>query len=219
MRLRTFTFAILVTIAVGSASAQTRIQDVIYLKAGGAAFTMDVFKPAKPNKAAVVFMVSGGWVSDHSMLATMGRAIEQVFGDAGWSFSTEDLNEGVVAFRVEVNEDIREVRAILDPNTSRFRLYFVYDVVANEDRRVPVALYVTLANADLSDGNFELALDTGEVRYKTSLDFCAVDLSPYLVRNMIFHAMELTEVYGPGLVEVAEAGRDPQSAIDEAEGL
>lgn len=145
--------------------------------------------------------------------------VEQVFGDAGWTFSTEELTEGVVAFRVEVNEDIREVRAILDPGTSRFRLYFVYDVVANEDRRVPVALYVTLANADLSDGNFELALDTGEVRYKTSLDFCAVDLSPYLVRNMIFHAMELTEIYGPGLVEVAEAGRDPQSAIDEAEGV
>ena len=118
-----------------------------------------------------------------------------------------------------MNEDIREVQAELDSANSRFRLYFVYDVVANEDRRVAVALYTTLANADLSDGNFELALDTGEIRYKTSLDFCAVDLSPYLVRNMIFHAMELTEIYGPGFVEVAESGRDPQSAIDEAEGF
>ena len=145
--------------------------------------------------------------------------VEQVFSDAGWSFATEELSDGVVAFHVEVNEDIREVRAVLDPANSRFRLYFVYDTVASEDRRVPAALYVTLANADLSDGNFELALDNGEVRYKTSLDFCAVDLSPYLVRNMIFHAMELTEVYGPGLVEVIEAGRDPQTAIDEAEGL
>jgi hypothetical protein len=145
--------------------------------------------------------------------------VEQVFNDAGWSFATEELAEGLVAFRVDVGEDIREVRAILDPGTSRFRLYFVFEVVAPEDRRHETAIYVTLANADLSDGNFELALDTGEVRYKTSLDFCAVDLSPYLVRNMIFHAMELTEIYGPGLVEVAEAGRAPQDAIDEAEGL
>lgn len=36
------------------ASAQTRTQDVIYLKSGGAAFTMDVYTPAKPNRAAVV---------------------------------------------------------------------------------------------------------------------------------------------------------------------
>src|SRR5690242_13866203 len=69
----------------GFASAQSRTEDVIYMKSGGAAFTMDVFKPAKPNKAAVVFMVSGGWVSDHSMLASYGRAIEKLFGDAGFT--------------------------------------------------------------------------------------------------------------------------------------
>ena len=65
------------------ASAQTRTQDVIYMKAGGTAFTMDVFKPAKPNKAAVVFMVSGGWFSDHAMLKSFMPDIEKAFGDAG----------------------------------------------------------------------------------------------------------------------------------------
>lgn len=39
--------------------------DLIYMKAGGAAFTMDEFRPAKPNGMAVLFMVSGGWTSDH----------------------------------------------------------------------------------------------------------------------------------------------------------
>lgn len=39
--------------------------DLIYYKSGGAAFTMDEFRPAKPNGMAVLFMVSGGWVSDH----------------------------------------------------------------------------------------------------------------------------------------------------------
>jgi len=67
------------------ASAQTRIQDVVYMKAGGAAFTMDVFKPEKPNKAAVVFMVSGGWTSDHSRLEMLAPAFKQGFGDAGFT--------------------------------------------------------------------------------------------------------------------------------------
>src|SRR4051812_27187724 len=40
------------------ASAQTQTHDVIYMKAGGTAFTMDVLTPARPNKAAVVFVVS-----------------------------------------------------------------------------------------------------------------------------------------------------------------
>jgi acetyl esterase/lipase len=49
-------------------NAQERIKDVIYLKQGGAAFTLDVFKPKTPNGKAVVWLVSGGWVSDHSQI-------------------------------------------------------------------------------------------------------------------------------------------------------
>lgn len=90
------------------ASAQTRTQDVIYMKAGGAAFTMDVLKPAKPNKAAVVFMVSGGWVSDHSMLTTMGRAVESVFADAG--FTVFEVVHGAQP-RYKVAEIVEQVRS------------------------------------------------------------------------------------------------------------
>ena len=50
------------------ASAQTRSQDVIYMKAGGAAFTMDVFKPKDPSGAAVIYLVSGGWFSAHESI-------------------------------------------------------------------------------------------------------------------------------------------------------
>jgi len=67
------------------ASAQTRTQDVIYMKSGGAAFTLDVCRPAHPNKAAVVFLVSGGWVSDHSMIKTFGAEIEKAFADGGFT--------------------------------------------------------------------------------------------------------------------------------------
>ena len=38
---------------------------MIYLKAGGCAFTFDVFKPKAPNGKAIVWLVSGGWVSNH----------------------------------------------------------------------------------------------------------------------------------------------------------
>jgi acetyl esterase/lipase len=67
------------------ASAQTRAQDVVYMKTGGMAFTMDVLKPAKPNKAAVVFVVSGGWFSDYSMLERYEPGIKKVFVDAGFT--------------------------------------------------------------------------------------------------------------------------------------
>lgn len=42
-----------------------RITDQVYMHDGGAAFTCDVFKAKKPNGAAVIFLVSGSWVSSH----------------------------------------------------------------------------------------------------------------------------------------------------------
>ncbi|MDR3689692.1 MAG: alpha/beta hydrolase [Fimbriimonas sp.] len=53
------------------ASAQTRVRDVIYMKSGGCAYTMDVFKPKTSNHKAIVWMVSGGWVSNHEGINPM----------------------------------------------------------------------------------------------------------------------------------------------------
>ncbi len=89
------------------ASAQTRIHDVIYMKAGGAVFTMDVLKPAKPNKAAVVFMVSGGWISDHSMLESFGPSIVNTFVDNG--FTVFEVVHGAQP-RYKVAEIVNQVR-------------------------------------------------------------------------------------------------------------
>jgi acetyl esterase/lipase len=91
-----------------AASAQTRTQDVIYLKSGGAAFTMDVYRPAKPNKAAVVFIVSGGWISDHSMIKSFGADIERAFADGG--FTVFSVVHGAQP-RFKVSEIVEQVRA------------------------------------------------------------------------------------------------------------
>jgi acetyl esterase/lipase len=69
--------------AIGLAVAsfgQSRVQDVIYLKQGGVAFTMDVFTPAKPNGAGVVYIVSGGYFSSHSMI---DPDVAKLFTDQG----------------------------------------------------------------------------------------------------------------------------------------
>jgi acetyl esterase/lipase len=86
---------------------QTRTQDVIYAKAGGAAFTMDVVKPAEPNKAAVIFMVSGGWTSDHSMLTSFMPQIEKAFTDGG--FTVFEVVHGAQP-RYKVAEIVEQVR-------------------------------------------------------------------------------------------------------------
>ena len=68
----TFLAAGSVAAIVGSAQADEpdykRTEDVIYGRKFGTALTMDVFQPPKPNGAAVIFCVSGGWFSAHESM-------------------------------------------------------------------------------------------------------------------------------------------------------
>ncbi|MDX2066369.1 MAG: alpha/beta hydrolase [Fimbriimonadaceae bacterium] len=50
----------------GKPAGAGRESDIVYLKDKGAAFTLDVFRPERPTGAAIIFVVSGGWVSDHN---------------------------------------------------------------------------------------------------------------------------------------------------------
>ena len=63
----------LALVAIPSVQAQvapsfTRTEDVIYGRKYGTALTLDVFQPAKKNGAAIFFVVSGGFFSDHNAI-------------------------------------------------------------------------------------------------------------------------------------------------------
>lgn len=86
-----------------------RIRDVIYTKHDGVALTMDVFKPAKPNGAGIIKIISGGWKSNHNGIS-----------DGGWpkaGYTTFVVVHGTQPrFQVEeivadLNRAVRFVRA------------------------------------------------------------------------------------------------------------
>jgi len=67
-----FTFlaaAVLLTPRLAAADKFERTEDVIYGRKFGTALTLDVFQPAKPNGAGIIFMVSGGWFSSHDAIS------------------------------------------------------------------------------------------------------------------------------------------------------
>jgi hypothetical protein len=80
-----------------------------------------------------------------------------------------------------------------------------------------VAEFITRANYGLRIGNFELDFDDGEVRYKSSLDFEGLALTPELIRNTIYPAVQTIDRYLPGLMSVFYASKSPAEAIAEVE--
>lgn len=68
MRTRLLFIVVFLALATNALQAQSHIKDVVYGKKLGVALTFDIFKPEKPNGVGVVWMVSGGWVSNHNSI-------------------------------------------------------------------------------------------------------------------------------------------------------
>jgi acetyl esterase/lipase len=65
----------------------TRTADVIYGRKAGMALTFDVFEPSNKNGAAVIFLVSGGWLSSHedSTMVHVSEDAYEVFLKRGYT--------------------------------------------------------------------------------------------------------------------------------------
>ncbi len=79
--------------------------------------------------------------------------------------------------------------------------------------RLPAVLeFVARANQDMVLGNFELDVDTGEVRFKTSVAVGPSGLTLEVLRPLV-HANVLTmDQYLPGLVAVVDGRQSPEDA-------
>ena len=97
-------------------------------------------------------------------------------------------------------------------------IYAMSPVRVPEPQRVAIAQFTARANYGLNIGNFELHVDDGRLRFKSSLDFEGVDLSPELIRNAIYPAVRTMNSYLPGVLKVIYGGVTPAEAIAEIEG-
>lgn len=107
--------------------------------------------------------------------------------------------------------------AQIRPELEQFLFFAMIPVKAPPERRPAVAEFITRANYGLRIGNFEMDLNDGEVRYKSSLDFEGVELTPRLIRNAIYPAVQTADRYLPGLMKVIYQAAAPQTAVAEIE--
>ncbi len=100
----------------------------------------------------------------------------------------------------------------------QFIFYSLCPVNAPEEKRLAAAEFLTRANYGLFIGNFELDMNDGEIRYKTSIDVEGDRLSEALVRTLVYANVLTMDRYLPGLMSVLYGGASPAEAIAQVEG-
>jgi hypothetical protein len=99
----------------------------------------------------------------------------------------------------------------------RFLFYSVMESKVPENKRLAVAEYLTRANYGLILGNFEMDFSDGEVRYKTSIDVEGGQLTPWMIRTMVYTNVLMMDRYLPGIMSVIYGGVSPADAVAQVE--
>lgn len=75
-----------------------------------------------------------------------------------------------------------------------------------------ISLFVNFVNQGLFLGNFEIDLENGKVRYKTSIDMDGIAYTDEIVMNLIYANIAMVDRYFAG-IDQFNNGEDPKEAI------
>jgi hypothetical protein len=84
------------------------------------------------------------------------------------------------------------------------------------NRRPAMMEFITRANFGLVTGNFELNLEDGDLRFKTSVDSDGAAITEPVMRSLVYANMAMFDQYFPGVAGVL-AGRPVKQCIVECE--
>ncbi|MGH2408783.1 MAG: YbjN domain-containing protein [Chloroflexota bacterium] len=102
-----------------------------------------------------------------------------------------------------------------------FLFYSVSPVEIAPDKRAAMAEFTARANFNTLVGNFELGLESGELRYKTSLSLKEIPdstlqahgLLTTLIKQLIHINVFMMDQYLPGILAVCNDGTAPKDAV------
>ncbi len=144
---------------------------------------------------------------------TLLETIIQFLVDDDWSF--EKL-KGATALRFNFSGDNGEWTCFAEAKEelNQFIFYSRAPMQAPEDKRLAMAEFLTRANYSLILGNFEMDFSDGEIRYKTSIDVEGDQLTPALIKPIIYTNLQMMDQYLPGITSVIEGHESPEEAVN-----
>ena len=137
----------------------------------------------------------------------------------GQSWPYETVKDGRVV-RFPFAGDSEEWQVFVEAREQYFQVvvYSVAPFNIPEEHRLPAAEYLTRANYGLIIGNFELDMEDGEVRFKTSIDVEGAALASAMVRQLVFSNLRAMNQYLPGLAAVVEGKSSAKQIVSRVEG-
>ncbi|MBT3221838.1 MAG: hypothetical protein HN348_22400 [Proteobacteria bacterium] len=161
-------------------------------------------------------LVLGLGLSQPATAGKLTNAVEGYLKNDTWNPQPlDDLNGWEMAY--QGTDDSWTCVALVFEDRQQFLFYSVLDVTVESSRRDEMAHFLNRANHQMVMGNFELNMDMGELRFKTSIDVEGGDLGGTMLHNLLYTNVLTMDRYISGINAVHQ-GADPLLAIEGVEG-
>jgi hypothetical protein len=153
---------------------------------------------------------------------SIARVMVDFFTQMQWPFDegTSPLIQDQTIYRLLSQGENGEWSCFACPRESMQQcvFYSIYPDLIPKERRIAVTELLTRANFGMVIGNFEIDLDSGEVRLKTSIDVEGDRLTVELFRQLVAANVNVMDRYLPSIRQVVEGQATPKAAIAQLEG-
>ncbi len=138
------------------------------------------------------------------------------FEEEQWNFK-RIKNEPVIRAGYRGERGTWVCYARVDEENRRFLFHALMGLNIPVQYRAAVAEYLIRVNYLLPLGNFEMDMDSGEVRFRAGCETPGGELSVAMVRSMVYAGIRSMDHYFPGVLAVVHGGLSPEAALARAE--
>jgi hypothetical protein len=147
----------------------------------------------------------------------MVNTISSVIENLGYDYQILVDDPTITVFRMAIALEHAKTDCIIDVRIPDkiVAVFIISPVSAPESGRKRVSEFLTMANYGLILGGFEMDMDDGELRYKSSFIYENEVGEEYEFKQHLFNALYTMDRYFPGIMAVLFTGLEPRVAISQ----
>ena len=169
---------------------------------------------------AVLFFMRRAAYADEDNTEEIVEMIRDFLTEDDWHFNFDEEN-GCFMFNISIDGKLQHLRYVVYVKDDGYTVYAVSPINADKDDpsvMSRMADFICRANYGLRNGNFELDMRDGEIRYKIFIDCDEILPNKNIVRNSIIIPSVMFERYSAGIIDVMFKDSSAEDAISKCEG-
>ena len=124
----------------------------------------------------------------------------------------------LIKMGISLKSKIKSGTIFIDFKEDCYLVYLYAPISGDKDNLGELTKYLTMANYGLPNGNFELDVDDGEIRYKTYVNCDELETLPdQIIKDSIYVGCVMMDRYGDGIAALALGFSDAETEINKAE--